>query len=313
MQLVAEQTTWYESPMTLPSFNHHEGHVKLSPLHEPNYPGQSIANWVSRVSDGRERSSLRVLDVGCGTGGTVAWLVEQGFNAYGVDVRAEYIANGRPYLGPDRLSVLDGNRYPYPDDHFDIVISDTVFEHVADLEQLAREVARTTKPGGVGLHVFPAKWMFVEPHLHAPLVHWLPKGPVRRSAIKLALRAGWAAPYFTEWTLAQRTEIFSRYSESETFYRRPAVIRRVLQSAGLSVDFREASREQVLLKLGNPRLPPPIDRAAAWAYRTTRTMYLTTEKLQVLYRVNPIDARDPRSPDRARWGEGRSADECFGS
>ena len=76
------------------------------------------------------------------------------------------------------------------------------------LEQLAREVARTTKPGGVGLHEFPAKWVFTEPHILAPLVHWLPKGRLRRAAIKLALRAGRAAPYFSEWTLTERTQIF---------------------------------------------------------------------------------------------------------
>jgi SAM-dependent methyltransferase len=219
-----------------------------------------------------------VLDVGCGRGGTVAWLVEQGFDAYGVDVRPEYIANGVAYLGPGRLSVLDGEVYPYPADHFDIVISDQVFEHVADLESLAREVARTTKPGGVGLHIFPAKWIVTEPHLRAPLVHWLPKGRLRRAGIKLALRAGCAAPYFSERTLSERTQIYSEYSEQETFYRRPAVIRRMLEAAGLSVDFREASRERVLLKLGNPLLPTPFDRLAAWAYRNTRVMYLTTVK-----------------------------------
>lgn len=267
--------------MVLPSFNAHEGHVKLCPLQESTNPGPSISNWLSRMSEGRDRAKLKVLDVGCGKGGTVAWLIEQGFDAYGVDVSPEYIANGRAYLGPDRLAVLDGERYPYPDDHFDIVISDQVFEHVADLDQLAREVARTTKPGGIGLHIFPAKWIFTEPHLGAPVVHWMPKGPLRRRAIWLALRTSRAAPYFAEWTLADRVRIFSEYSEHETFYRRPRVIRRALESAGLIVDFREASRERVLLKLGNPRLPEPVNRLAAWAYRTTRVTYLTTTKASV--------------------------------
>ncbi|BBY49379.1 hypothetical protein MARA_28470 [Mycolicibacterium arabiense] len=264
--------------MDLPSLNEHDGHVKLSPLQGASDPGPSIANWLFRVSDGRQRSSLRVLDVGCGRGDTVAWLVEQGFDALGIDVRADYVANGRDYLGPDRLAVLEGEVYPFPDDHFDIVISDQVFEHVADLAQLAKEVARTTKPGGVGLHVFPAKWIWTEPHLRAPAVHWLPKGRLRRGAIKLALATGRTAPYFTEWTLAERTRIFSDYSEHETFYRRPAEIRRVLEAAGLSVNLRDASRQRVLFKLGYPGLPAPLIRLAAWMYRNTRVMYLTTSK-----------------------------------
>jgi SAM-dependent methyltransferase len=265
--------------MTLPSLTEVDANVKLRPLQEPDPPKASIARWLTRVSEGRERYSLRVLDVGCGRGGTVAWLLEQGFDAYGVDVRPDYIANGCAYLGPDRLAALDGAMYPYPDDHFDIVISDQVFEHVADLGQLAREVARTSKVGAVGLHVFPGKWTFTEGHLQAPLVHWLPKGPVRRVAINAVLRAGLTAPYFEDRTLAERTEIFSRYSDRETFYRRPAVIRRVLEAAGLSVDLREVSRESVLLKLGNPRIPMPFDRLAAWAYRNTRMMYLATTRV----------------------------------
>ena len=264
--------------MALPSLNEIDANVKIGPLTEPEPPRASIARWLARVPAGRERSLLRVLDVGCGRGGTVAWLVEQGFDAYGVDVRPDYVANGRAYLGPDRLAVLNGASYPYPDDHFDIVISDQVFEHVADLQQLAREVARTTKLGAIGLHVFPGKWTFTERHLQAPLVHWLPKGPARRAAIMLALRAGFAAPYFAERPLAERVEIFSEYSEGETFYRRPSAIRRVLEGAGLSVDLREVSREQVLLKFGKRRLPTPFDQAAAWAYRNTRMMYLTTVK-----------------------------------
>lgn len=265
--------------MDLPSFNEHDGHVKLSPLTGPTEPGPSISNWLSRLSVGRDRSSLRVLDVGCGRGAMVAWLLEQGFDAYGLDVRADYIANGEVYLGRGRLALLDGATYPYDDDYFDVVVSDQVFEHVADLRQLAKEVGRTTKPGGVGLHVFPAKWIFSEPHLRTPMVHWLPKGPLRRGAMKVALGAGCAAPYFVEWSLNERSHIFSEYSERETFYRRPGEIRRVLEEAGLSVDFREVSRERVLFKLGDPRLPEPLILLAAWAYRHTRVMYLTTEKI----------------------------------
>lgn len=115
-------------------------------------------------------------------------------------MRADYVANGRAYLGNERLAVLEDTTYPYADDFFDIVISDQVFEHVADLSQLAREVARTTRPDGLGFHLFPAKWIITEPHLRAPLVHWFPKGRLRRSAIGTALRAGRAAPYFREYT-----------------------------------------------------------------------------------------------------------------
>ena len=264
--------------MDLPSLNEHSGQKKLAPLQGPADPGPSISGWLSKVSNGRDRSNVRVLDVGCGRGDTVAWLLDQGFDAYGIDVVEEYVSNGRSYLGPERLSVLEDQAYPYPDGYFDIVVSDQVFEHVENLDQLAREVSRVTKPGGVGLHVFPAKWTFTEPHLLSPIVHWLPKGPARRAAIKIALRMGKAAPHHSDRPTQERAEIFARYSEQETFYRRPAQIRRTLEAAGLTVDDREASRERVLMKLNNPKFPSIVAEAAAWAYRNTRMMYVTTTK-----------------------------------
>lgn len=265
--------------MDLPSFNEHDGHVKLSPLTGPVHPGPSIARWLDRTAEGRQRSALRVLDVGCGRGATVAWLIENGFDAFGVDVRADYIANGLAYLEGDRLRAVDGAAYPFPDEYFDIVLSNQVFEHVANLGALAREVARTTRRSGVGLHVFPAKWIFEEPHMHTPMVHWLPKGPLRRRAIEASLRMGWSAPYFADRPLDERVRIFADYSERETFYRRPAEIRRILESAGLDVDMEDAATDRVLFKLGEPRVPAPLTKTLAWAYRTTRVMYLTTTKM----------------------------------
>lgn len=264
--------------MALPSLNEVDENVKMGPLRAAETPRSGIITWLERVSARRDRSSIRVLDVGCGRGGAVAFLLEQGFDAYGVDPRADYVANGRNYLGPERLAVLSDLEYPYPDDYFDVVISDQVFEHVADLGQLAHEVARTTKPGGVGLHVFPGKWTFTERHLQAPLVHWLPKGHVRRIAIAAALGCGWSAPYFAERPLAERIAIFAEYSDAETFYRRPAAIRLLLNSAGLAVDFHTVARQRVLTGLGNPRLPNTALALGAWLYRNTRMMYAATAK-----------------------------------
>jgi SAM-dependent methyltransferase len=264
--------------MSLPSFNEHDGHSKLSPLTEAKDPGPSVTRWLSRVSEARDHSTMRVLDLGCGKGATVAWLLEQRYDAYGIDVRDDYIENGRAYVGSDRLAVLEGSDYPYPDNFFDIVISNQVFEHVSDLDGLAREVSRTTKVGGLGLHIFPAKWVFTEPHMYTPVVHWLPKGRIRRIALKATLRAGLAAPFFAEYALEDRTEIFAQYSENETFYRRPRAIRRELEKFGLIVDFREASRDRMLDKLGVTELPAPVEGLAAWLYRHTRMMCLTTVK-----------------------------------
>lgn len=266
----------FSEASSLPRFTEHSGHMKLQPLRESVQPNEVFVDWLNKATGDRARRDVRVLDLGCGRGGTVAWLVEQGWDAHGIDVDARYIEQGLEMLG-DRLIAVSGGRNPHPDGAFDIVISDQVFEHLPDLSSVAAETARVTKPGGRGLHVFPAKWRWREPHMLTPLVHWFPKGPVRRLAIRAALKMGYAAPYFTDLAPAERAEVFATYSEQETYYRSVREIVGTLRSVGLDVDVRDVSRAAVEVKLGRT-LPALLGPAAAWAYRTSRMMMADTSK-----------------------------------
>jgi SAM-dependent methyltransferase len=63
----------------------------------------------------------------------------------------------------------DTDILPYPDESFDLIISDHVFEHVIDQEMVFREQYRILKPRGCAVHVFPAKWRaIIEPHINVP-------------------------------------------------------------------------------------------------------------------------------------------------
>jgi SAM-dependent methyltransferase len=112
--------------------------------------------------------TARVLDFGCGAGRTVRALVAAGYvNACGYDV-----GDGRTLLGADRDRITTGTlldlRLPYPDDTFDLVVSDQVFEHVQDQVRVFGELFRVTRPGGHALHVIPARYAPVEGHIHVP-------------------------------------------------------------------------------------------------------------------------------------------------
>lgn len=106
---------------------------------------------------------LRVLDYGCGAGGTVRSLESAGFDAYGFDI-VDYrdVPSNRVTIGPP-------GRLPYPDAHFDVVFSDQVFEHAANQDGIFAELHRITRSGGVHLHIIPAKWQLIEPHIYVPL------------------------------------------------------------------------------------------------------------------------------------------------
>jgi SAM-dependent methyltransferase len=93
-----------------------------------------------------------LLDLGAGAG-----IVEQmNFRGAvakvcGIDLDSRVLDN--PFL--DIAKVTDGNDVPFPDESFDIVISDNVLEHLENPESVFREVERVLRPNGVFLFKTP--------------------------------------------------------------------------------------------------------------------------------------------------------------
>lgn len=56
----------------------------------------------------------------------------------------------RSYTTKLQLVTADplGRQYPLPDDQFDVIVSNAVMEHVGDIGEFAKEVARLLAPGG---------------------------------------------------------------------------------------------------------------------------------------------------------------------
>ena len=53
---------------------------------------------------------------------------------------------------------------------FDIVISNQVLEHIESIDLVIDEIARITKSGGIGLHIFPSRRHLIEAHLKMPFI-----------------------------------------------------------------------------------------------------------------------------------------------
>jgi SAM-dependent methyltransferase len=109
----------------------------------------------------------KILDYGCGAGRRVYELLDAGYcHAYGYDV-LEYLELRAP-TDRDHFYIASDGHIPVPDATFDFVFSDAVFEHVMNQPLAWQEIVRVLKPGGVSVHVIPAKWQVIEPHIKVP-------------------------------------------------------------------------------------------------------------------------------------------------
>jgi len=121
------------------------------------------SEWLGHARDPEGRSSYellrdrvagrkRVLDLGCGDGLLLELLAEEGGRQLaGVDLSPETLtlARERPALSGTTLEVARAQALPFPDGGFDACVCHMALMLMADIEQVAAEVARVLTPGGV--------------------------------------------------------------------------------------------------------------------------------------------------------------------
>lgn len=190
----------------------------------------------------RAPEPARILDWGCGRGRSVALLRQEGFAAFGVDIDRAVLRNGHELfrtrgLDPERLLRPLDDIGTFEDGAFDIVFSEETLEHVANLAAVARESFRLLRPGGLAVHSFPGSRWLIEPHVHMPLVHWLPQGGLRRLLIRLCLLLGFGPrPPWPEAgdNLRQQLDVYDRYLAEKTHYRPREQVMAVFAGAGFA-------------------------------------------------------------------------------
>jgi ubiquinone/menaquinone biosynthesis C-methylase UbiE len=112
------------------------------------------------------RDSNAVLDVGCGTGGSLLVFMRLGFepkNLYGVDIQEERIRVAKTRFAAAHFECADACQLPYPSGAFDIVFESMMFLQITDDQlagQIAEEMVRVSKPGG---HIVICDWRYSKP------------------------------------------------------------------------------------------------------------------------------------------------------
>lgn len=160
----------------------------------------------AKAIQGMERAGVvlhgRVLDAGCGGGGTALSLAEEADFAVGLDLEARFRDSGTRLgreKGVGRVAFVqgDGARLPFADGTFDVVFSHSVLEHVASAQGYLGECHRVLRPGGV-LYLSTAPYLSLAgahlPRLLVPVPLHLIVGRRRAFAAFcwLARRAPWA-------------------------------------------------------------------------------------------------------------------------
>lgn len=98
-----------------------------------------------------EKSGV-VMDLGCGPGGLIPYLLPKAESVIGLDSSPKMVeVTRKEYLGNDRVSILEAHLESLPVDNglADSVIASMVLHHVSHPPKMLEEVNRVMKPGGV--------------------------------------------------------------------------------------------------------------------------------------------------------------------
>lgn len=103
-----------------------------------------------------EKTRLRILDVGCGTGFFTILLAKQGHQVTGTDLTPDMVANSRILAKEEQVNcnfeIMDAEHLSFADNSFDVVISRNLTWTLPEAAQAYKEWTRVLKPGGVLLN-----------------------------------------------------------------------------------------------------------------------------------------------------------------
>lgn len=128
-----------------------------SPYVAMHYAGNEARRHISThrvqaVIDSLEMDGGKALDVGCGSGFSSVLLSRKASSVVAVDLGAHMVRIAGHIAKLNKAAVAgviaDASTLPFPDAHFNGLISIEMIEHIVDWRASIREMVRVLKPGG---------------------------------------------------------------------------------------------------------------------------------------------------------------------
>lgn len=152
-------------------------------LNAPPVHLRTVLSELQNLEQRMPRDFVTILDHGTGTGINLFYLAAMGYRQiWGANVVEKAQSFNRVFrevLGYDegRIFLYDGRRLPLADGSVDLVISQTVVEHLADdcLASYYAEEGRVLRPGGRAIHQVPHRLMPYDSHTCTWFIHYVPR------------------------------------------------------------------------------------------------------------------------------------------
>jgi len=180
--------------------------MDLAMEYQSNFTDNSVAK--GHMYDGKERlekakkvvavlrdyaneiESLSVLDISCSTGIITGYFAQHFHKVVGIDIDEEAVAYAKSNntgTNPE-FHVMDALNTEFPDNCFDVVVCNQMYEHVPDAGKLMKEICRILVHGGICYFGATNRLKVVETHYgRLPFLSYLPK-PIANFYLKITGR-----------------------------------------------------------------------------------------------------------------------------
>jgi SAM-dependent methyltransferase len=262
----------------------------------------------------------RVLDFGCNNGYGTALLAPTAHHIVGIDVSPSALMSARKQFRGQALNLvrIDGQKLPFVDCSFDVVLSFQVLEHIPDYPPYLSEIRRVLSPEGIFILTTPNARQRLEPgqspwnqfHVHEfvaeelreLLSQWFPHAHVSGLT---------AQPEMYEVEQRRLARIRANATRIERAVRQRATVARAVKGLLPAKCVKLlGSLENILPKRSGPKAPPTLLDAATIAAHSTNDFYLddvNVEDAIDLFGVCSVQSSMPATLNALRE-HGRSRD-----